>query len=145
MRESVLTAEKIEAYGRYLCAEERGSDTIEKYLRDVRAFAAFLAGRAVTRETAAAWKAHLVAAGYAPVTFNAMLSALNGLFAFLGWNDCRVKFLKVQRQLFRDASRELTRSGWPCSWKPSAPPASGSARCGISPWRPPGGAGPRSL
>ena len=109
MRESVLTAEKIEAYGRYLCAEERGSDTIEKYLRDVRAFSAFLAGRAVTRETAAAWKAHLVAAGYAPVTVNAMLSALNGLLAFLGWNDCRVKFLKVQRQLFRDASRELTR------------------------------------
>jgi hypothetical protein len=36
-----------------------------------------------------------------------MLAAVNGLFAFLGW-AIRVKFLKVQRRLFRDQSRELT-------------------------------------
>lgn len=35
--------------------------------------------------------------------------ALNGLFHFLGWDGCRVKFLRVQRRLFRDAGRELTR------------------------------------
>ena len=39
-----------------------------------------------------------------------MLSALNGLFKFLGWNECQVKFLKIQRRLFRDTNRELTRS-----------------------------------
>ena len=38
-----------------------------------------------------------------------MLAALNGLFHFLGWDECRAKFLKVQRRLFRDAGRELTR------------------------------------
>ena len=38
-----------------------------------------------------------------------MLSALNGLFKFLGWNECQVKFLKIQRRLFRDTNRELTR------------------------------------
>ena len=37
-----------------------------------------------------------------------MLAAVNGLFRFLGWG-IRVKFLKVQRRLFRDQSRELTR------------------------------------
>mgnify|MGYP002920337276 CR=1 FL=1 len=39
-----------------------------------------------------------------------MLAALNGLFRFLGWEECRVKFLKVQRRLFRDAGRELVRN-----------------------------------
>ena len=38
-----------------------------------------------------------------------MLAALNGLFHFLGWDGCRVKFLRVQRRLFRDAAGELTR------------------------------------
>ncbi len=47
--------------------------------------------------------------GYAPVTINAMLTALNRFFAFAGWDACHVKFLKIQRRLFRDDSRELTR------------------------------------
>ena len=40
------------------------------------------------------------------------MSALNGLFRFLGWGDCRAKFLKIQRRMFRDDSRDLTRSDY---------------------------------
>ena len=39
-----------------------------------------------------------------------MLAALNNLFRFLGWNECHMKFLKIQRKLFRDTARELTRT-----------------------------------
>lgn len=53
---------------------------------------------------------HLLSSGYAPVSVNAMLSALNGLFRFLGWDECRLKFLKIQRRLFRDGRRELTKN-----------------------------------
>ena len=58
----------------------------------------------------AAWKAHLVERGYAPASINAKLSALNSLLEFLGLGGCRVKFLRVQRRLFRDAGRELTKA-----------------------------------
>ena len=34
---------------------------------------------------------------------------MNQFFTFLGWEDCRVKSLKIQRKLFRDDRRELTR------------------------------------
>lgn len=108
MNEYRLTTEQIAAYGRSLRREEHAPGTIEKYLRDVRAFAAWLDGRAATQELAAEWKGHLLSTGHAPGTVNSMLAALNGLFRFLGW-DIRVKFLKVQRRLFRDQSRELTR------------------------------------
>ena len=110
MVEHILTPERIAAYGQHLRAGERSQGTREKYLRDVNAFARWLGGRAVTREAAAEWKAHLLALGYAPVTVNAMLSALNGLFRFLGWEECRVSFLRIQRRLFRDARRELSRA-----------------------------------
>jgi site-specific recombinase XerD len=82
---------------------------VEKYRRDVTAFAAWLQGRPVTRELAAAWKERLLAEGYAPVTVNSMLAAIHALFALEGWTDCQVKLLKLQRRLFRPPSRELTR------------------------------------
>ena len=82
---------------------------MEKYLRDVRAFVRWLDGRSVRKERTAAWKGCLVSQGYAPATVNAMLSDLNGLLEFLGLPECRVKFLKVQRRLFRDTHRELTK------------------------------------
>ena len=109
MKDYHLTRTQIEAYTRHLQAEEKSPATAEKYLRDIRAFARWLEGRPVTKELTAAWKAYLLDRGYAPVTINSMLSALNGLFRFLGWEDCRVKFLKIQRRLFREAGRELTR------------------------------------
>ena len=110
MRRHDLTAKQIEDYGEYLHAEERSTGTVEKYLRDVGAFVRFLDGRPVTKEMAAGWKEALTAQNYAPVTINSMLAALNGLFRFLGWEECRGKFLKVQRRLFRDAGRELVRN-----------------------------------
>lgn len=104
-----LTTKEIDAYDRHLIAEERSAGTREKYLRDIRAFAGWLNGRAVTKDLAVEWKARLLSKKYAPVTVNGMLSALNGLFKFLGWEECRVKFLKIQRKLFQDTRRELTR------------------------------------
>ncbi len=109
MNERTISPEHIAAYAQHLRAEERAPGTIEKYLRDMRAFAAWLDGRPVTKESAAGWKERLVSDGYAPATVNSMLSSINALFRFAGWDDCKVKFLKIQKQLFRDQSRELTR------------------------------------
>lgn len=104
-----LTPAQAAAYEVHLRREERAAGTVEKYLRDLRAFARWLGGRPVTQEAVAAWKDSLCGRGYAPVTVNSMLAALNGCFDFLGWNGLRVKFLKIQRRLFRDTGRELTR------------------------------------
>lgn len=110
MEKCQLTVEQIASYGQFLHREERSPGTIEKYLRDINAFAQWSGDRDVTKELMTNWKSHLLKQGYAPVTINSMLSALNGLFKFLGWNECQVKFLKIQRRLFRDTNRELTRS-----------------------------------
>lgn len=105
----ILTPVHITTYAHFLREEERSPATTEKYLRDIRTFAAFLDGRAVTKNMAVQWKEHLLSQGYAPATVNSKLSAMNGFLRFMGWNDFTVKFLKLQRRPFRDASRELTR------------------------------------
>ena len=110
MNERKVTAAMIEAYDHRLREDERAAATREKYLRSVRAFAAWLGAESVTKDAVTEWKAHLVEQRQAPSTVNAALAALNGLFHFLGWEDCRAKFLKVQRRIFRAPERELTRA-----------------------------------
>lgn len=104
-----LTMEQVEKFEAYLHNEEKSAGTIEKYMRDVRAFALWLGETPVTRQATADWKAHLLAEKYAPVTVNSMLSALNSFFRFMGWQDCRARFLRIQRRVFREPDKELTR------------------------------------
>lgn len=105
-----LNEEQLQAFERHLQREERAGGTVEKYLRDLRAFSRWLEGGPVTKESAAAWKEHLLKAGYAPTTINSMLAALQAFFRFVGWENYQIKFLKLQRRMFRDAGRELTRA-----------------------------------
>ena len=110
MNERKLSASMLTAYDRWLRQEERADATREKYLRSIRAFAAWLGSAAVTKDVVTEWKAHLVQQRQAPSTINTALAALNGLLRFLGREDCRAKFLKVQRCIFRAPERELTRA-----------------------------------
>lgn len=103
----IITSAMTEDYCAYLWREEKAKGTIEKYMKEIRCFAEWADQREVTKELVIQWKTMLAEACYVPRTVNAMLSAVNGFFSFLGWEDCRVKFLKIQRQMFRDESKDL--------------------------------------
>ncbi len=103
------TRSELEAFAGYLRAEEREPATIEKYLRDIRAFLTWSEGRDMSRELSAAWKDHLKRSGLQPETVNSKLSALNKFLFFLGRPECRMRYLKIQRRLFRRSDRDLTR------------------------------------
>ena len=107
-----ITAEQIAAFRQHLLEDERESSTIHKYLRNVEGFAAWLAGEPVSKERVIQWKDHLQHSGQQPVTVNGKLSALNRFFAFLGWSDCRVKHLRIQRRMFRSTARDLTQEDY---------------------------------
>ena len=109
MERKTVTKKEIRQFSDALAEEERSAGTIEKYVRDVRRFAVWLDGEEVSRERTAAWRDGLLERGYAPVTINSMVAAVNQFFTFLGWEECKVKALKIQRKLFRDDRRELTR------------------------------------
>lgn len=105
-----ITTQQLTTFARHLRQAERSPGTIENYLRHVRAFAAWLGGGPVTKEAAAGWKEHLIDKGYCPSTINAMLGGLNRFFDFVGWKKYQVKALRLQRRLFREDSKELTRA-----------------------------------
>ena len=110
MENKIMISEQLASFRAYLQDEERSEATVEKYLCEVTQFAAWLNDTEVTKSAVAEWKEHLLTSGYEPSTVNGKLTALDRFFDFMGWPDCKVKHLKLQRRLFRDDSRELTKA-----------------------------------
>lgn len=99
---------------KFLLEQERSSGTAEKYTRDVRAFlnwqkAVCKREKPLCRQQVIDWKEALLEKKYAPVTINSMLSSVNSFLTFLGREDCRVKLLRIQKKVFREKEKELTR------------------------------------
>lgn len=107
MKGRLITAIEIAAFKEHLILEERSAATIQKYIRDIKAFAKYAEG-AVTRETVIAYKKHLQE-HYAVRSVNSMLASINSFFSFFGWNDLKVKSLKLQQQVFCPEEKELTK------------------------------------
>ena len=104
-----LTQREFDQFEDYLRHDEREESTIEAYLRSLTRFAEWADGRAVTKELAMEWKAALAEAGYRPISVNAMLAAVNKFFICMGREDCKVKYLKLQRQMFRKSEKDLSK------------------------------------
>ena len=109
MDSHILTNKQLISFKYQLRSEEREQSTIEKYIREVRFFMRWLAGRPVTAEAITNWKNYLRDEDYKPETINSKLSTLNKFFKFMGWQELRIKYLKIQRKLFRGTEKELTK------------------------------------
>ncbi len=105
-----ITKELLQQFKDYLKNEERESSTIAKYLHDVQAFANWLQEKEVSKENLTAYKEYLIMKQYSPKTVNGILSAINKFLTFVGLEDLKVKYLRIQRQLFRNSNRELTQA-----------------------------------
>ena len=104
-----LTEQAFDQFEDYLRHDEREESTIEAYLRSLTRFSEWADGRAVTKELAMEWKAALSESGYRPISVNAMLAAVNKFFTCMGREDCKVKYLKLQRQMFRKSEKDLSK------------------------------------
>lgn len=109
MSDRILTESDIHAFRDYLVQEEKSAATMDKYLRDTRAFLIFAEQRPVTKELVMAYKKELIEKAYAVRSINSMLASLNSLLLFFGWSDCKVKSLKTQRQTYCAEEKELTK------------------------------------
>lgn len=99
--------EEISKYRLYLMEMEKSPATIEKYLRDIRKFSSWLgADREVTKERVIEYK-HALTERYKISSVNSMLVALNLFFHYLGLEQCCVRALKCQQQMFIGSRKEL--------------------------------------
>ena len=109
MEERILTADIICQFKEHLILEERSKNTIEKYMRDIKAFLLFLSDTMLTKEVVIDYKKQLQE-NYAARSVNSMVASINSLFVFLGWSDLKVKSIKLQQQIYCPEEKELTRA-----------------------------------
>ncbi len=98
----------IQNYRTFLREQERAPGTVQKYTHDLGAFLAFAGKQPLTKSLLIAWKEALTAA-HAPASVNSMLAAVNGFLKFQGWGELCVRPLKIQRSLFLEEKKELTK------------------------------------
>jgi len=106
----IITNEQLQEFKEYLKNEEKESSTIAKYLHDVQVFVGWLGEKEITKEKLTGYKEYLIEKKYNPKTINGILSAINKFLTFVGQSEIKVKYLRIQRQLFRHSNKELTQA-----------------------------------
>ncbi len=104
-----ITDEMVAKFKLYLESEEKSKSTVEKYVRDVTVFAAWVNGRDIQKGVVIEYK-HYLTENYAPASVNAALSSINCFFVYNEWFDSKVKTIKMQRQIYSSQERELSKA-----------------------------------
>ena len=104
-----LKSAQILKFKKHLIEEEKSKATLEKYVRDIEAFHAWIGEKDLDKSCVLSYKAYLCEK-YATASVNSMLSSINSFFTYLEWYELRVKTIKVQKQIFASNEKELTKS-----------------------------------
>ncbi len=105
----IIDRELIGKFKNYLIDEEKATATREKYIRDITAFSEWSGGQKMDKRTVLLYKEQLTEK-LAPASVNSVLSSLNSFFDFAHWYELKVKMLKIQKQIFAQNERELSRA-----------------------------------
>ena len=104
-----ITQDLIENFENYLINEEKASATLEKYMRDIKAFFEWISGTEIDKRKVLDYKEYLIGK-FAPTSVNSVLSSLNSFFEFNNWYELKVKMLKIQKQIFAQKDKELSKA-----------------------------------
>ena len=118
MNSSTLLDQKLDSFKMYLINEEKSMATVDKYLRDVRAFFRFIHNEyaesdrrmKITKERTIAYKKKLEEKGYTVKSINSMLSSVNSFLKFADMRECTVKVIRSQREIYCPEEKELTKA-----------------------------------
>ena len=108
MNRNNMLAPDLERFQQHLNYEEKSAVTVEKYLRDIRAFFVFLGDRKLEKAEVIQYKKLLQERGYSVRSINSMLAGIHSYLEFAGIPECKVKKMKIQKETYRAAEKELT-------------------------------------
>ena len=104
-----ITDDLIEKFKDFLINEEKASATLEKYMRDIKAFSEWTLGSELDKRKVLDYKEYLIGK-FAPASVNSVLSSLNSFFEFNNWYELKVRMLKIQKQIFAQKDKELSKT-----------------------------------
>lgn len=98
MRKLYVTEKNIKEYRKLLIREEKGTLTVEKYIRDIRKFYEYADGKCISKQMVIDYKYYLENTGnYKISSINSFLASVNHYLEVMGYGDMKVKMIKVQK------------------------------------------------
>ena len=104
-----ITKYMIGQFLEYLEHEEKSKRTLKRYKRGMEKLLEFAQGKTLDKKLMIAYKEKLWADGYRAKTVNVFLAAANSYLKYMGWEKLKVKTCRVQREVFREDARDLSR------------------------------------
>lgn len=107
----IIRLKKIKEYEVYLMEQEKSLLTIKKYIQDLKRMYKYFEDKELSKITLIEWK-NVLTESYSSSSVNTILAAANGFLEFNGWCDLKIKPLKIQKNIFCDEKKELTRDDY---------------------------------
>ena len=106
-----VTNKLVEKFREYLYEEEKSNATVSKYICDIRKLKEYANGHELDKKLIVSYKEYLQNKGcYKSGSINSFLVAANCFFQFMGWNDLKIKTIKVQKKAFMPNNMDLSKT-----------------------------------
>lgn len=112
MRKEIrLTDKLLKSFVEYLHEQEKSNSTIKSYQRELFALQMYIDDNPLTKEKVLEYKS-LLTKQYTPSTCNVAIAAINSFLRFVGREDLAIKPLRVQKQIFENQDKELSKKDY---------------------------------
>ena len=98
---------RIEFFKCELELNEKSEATIKKYVRDIKEFIDYIGNSEIDKEHLIAYKNKLISE-HKPATVNVKIIAINRFLSYIEKDNCKIKLLKIQEQIYANEEKELT-------------------------------------
>lgn len=106
-----VTNKLVEKFREYLYEEEKSNATVSKYICDIKKLKEYANGHELDKKLIVSYKEYLQNKGcYKSGSINSFLVAANCFFQFMGWNDLKIKTIKVQKKAFMPNNMDLSKA-----------------------------------
>ena len=106
-----VTNKLVEKFREYLYEEEKSNATVSKYICDIKKLKEYANGHELDKKLIVSYKEYLQNKGcYKSGSINSVLVAANCFFQFMGWNDLKIKTIKVQKKAFMPNNMDLSKA-----------------------------------
>ena len=112
MKKQIILSDKLlKMYIQYLHEQEKSQSTINSYKRELFSLQMYKDQYPLTKEKLIAYKA-ILTNQYTPSTCNVAIAAINSFLRFVGREDLAIKPLRVQKQIFENQDKELSKKDY---------------------------------
>ena len=106
-----ITEKILKNYEKHLIMQEFSANTINQYTITIKMLYIHLKGRVLSKKVLIEWKENALL-NYKKTTVNSKIAAINNFLEYMNLSEIKLKSLKLQKKLFLDEKKELTKSDY---------------------------------